>query len=59
MSPVYDLIQEVNGDLLIRRILASGQRDAWAMARRLHSGRVKGIVCRDGEEADGALDSHR
>ena len=59
MPPVYDLILEVNGDLLIRRILANGQRDAWAMARRLHSGRVKGIVCRDGEEADAPLDPHR
>ena len=59
MPPVYDLILEVNGDLLIRRILANGQRDAWSMARRLHSGRVRGIVCRDGEAADASFDPHR
>ena len=59
MPPSYDLILDVNGDLLVRPILASDQRDAWDLARRLHSGRVKGIVCRDGEEADAPLDSHR
>ena len=59
MPPAYDLILEVNGDLLVRPILASDQRDAWDLARRLHCGRVKGIVCRDGEEADAPLDSHR
>ena len=59
MPPAYDLILEVNGDLLVRPILASDQRDAWDLARRLHSGLVKGIVCRDGEEADAPLDSHR
>ncbi len=59
MPPAYDLILEVNGDLLVRPILASDQRDAWDLARRLHSGRVKGIVCRDGEEADAPLDSRR
>ena len=58
MPPAYDLILEVNGDLLVRPIRASSQRDAWDLARRLHSGRVKGIVCRDGEEADAPLDSH-
>ena len=58
MPPDYDLILEVNGDLLVRPIRASDQRDAWDLARRLHSGRVKGIVCRDGEEADAPLDSH-
>ena len=31
MPPVYDLILEVNGDLLIRRILANGQRDALSL----------------------------
>ena len=59
MPPAYDLILEVNGDLLVRPILASDQRDAWDLARRLHSGLVKGIVCRDGEETDAPLDSHR
>ena len=59
MPPAYDLILEVNGDLLVHPILATDQRDAWDRARRLHSGRVKGIVCRDGEEADAPLDSHR
>ena len=58
MSPAYDLILEVNGDLLVRPIRASNQRDAWDLARRLHRGRVKGIVCRDGEEADAPLDAH-
>ena len=58
MPPAYDLILEVNGDLLVRPIRASDQRDAWDLARRLHSGRVKGIVCRAGEEADAPLDSH-
>ena len=59
MPPSYDLILDVNGDLLVRPIVASDQRDAWYLARRLYSGRVKGIVCRDGEETDAPLDSHR
>jgi hypothetical protein len=44
MSPIYDLILDLNGDLLIQMVEAIDASDAWRLGQQQFPNKIRGVV---------------